>query len=286
MRWLALFIPVAAWLTHTAHLALDRDVTPGADAAASETFPSVPALRLMSLGQESLVADYYWLRALNHFGDSRMHPLGYPKLPALVERVLALDPWFRTGYIFAGTALTVKPFDPKIAVRLLEQGERYRPDDWRIPFLLGFTAYYSLSDYATAARAMSAASRFPEAPSHLGPLATRLAAEAGEPEIGLTLIDQVIEEVRDDKLREKYLQAKQLLLVELHLKWLRQATERYRAAEGRAPEQIEDLVKTGLMSAIPDAPAGGRYVLDANGAPVTAETIELLRLPEAAKGVP
>ena len=64
-----------------------------------EVMPSTEAARLISLGYDNLVADYYWLRAISHFGDRRMHAYDYPNLLGLMELVLALDPKFISGYL-------------------------------------------------------------------------------------------------------------------------------------------------------------------------------------------
>jgi hypothetical protein len=286
VKTLCALLVVGAALAGVTHAALDRaqaDAPLPADVR--EVFPSITTLRLVSLGYESLVADYYWLRALNYYGDRRNHERNYPSLPALLDRVLALDPYFRAAYIFAGSAFAVKPFDPRVAVRHLERGVEYRPDEWRIPFLLGFTAYYSLGDYATAARAMARAASYPEAPDYLGPLATRLAAEAGQPQMGLQLIDALLEEVEDETLRARYEDARRRLLIDLHLAWLREAVHRFEAKEGRRPASIDQLVASGIMRAIPDEPLGGRYYLDDAGNPATTMEAERLRLPAEAKGV-
>ena len=95
--------------------------------------------------------------------------------------MLALDPYFKTAYIFAGTALTVQRMDPAKANALLEQGMTYRPDVWQIPFYLGFNRYYFQQDYAGAAEALAVASKYSEAPAITAQLATRVAAHPGRP---------------------------------------------------------------------------------------------------------
>jgi tetratricopeptide (TPR) repeat protein len=272
-----LVLTAAVAATHAAHLSLDATEVPESDMV-YEALPSVEALRLMSLGYPSLVADYYWLRAISHFGDNAMHAALYPNLEPLLRRVLALDPYFAAAYFFAGTALTLQGMDSRQAIALLQQGMRARPDVWQIPYLLGFNAYYFHGDYKTAAHALARAAKIPGAPPVAGPLATRLAAEAGEPEVGLQLIDSLLEQTQDPKVIALYEQRRAALTLELHLKWLNAAVRRYGETFGQGPDSLEQLVQTRLLRHIPSDPLGGRFYLDANGRVQTTSESSRLRL--------
>lgn len=274
---LALLVTLAT-TAHLSHRALEHHPTPGT-IDPRETLPSIEALHLLSLNYGSLVADYYWLKAISHFGTSEMHDAGYPNLVGLMQRVLALDPYFATAYAFAGTALTVKGIDPNASVELLEQGLRYRPDDWRIAFYLGFNAFYFLGDNALATAAMARAARSPHAPPMIAMLATRLAAEAGRPEVGLALTEALLQTIDDPKLRTVYEERRELLRLEAELGILRDATRRYREAYGRTPHSLEDLVRPGLLRALPPQdPVGGRYYVDVRGEVRTTSEDKRLRI--------
>ena len=210
---------LAAAAAHAAHLHLDG-VDPGGSDDLHQTLPSEEALELISMTYNPVVADYYWLKTVNEFGDLEKHVARYPNLVPLTRRVLALDPYFKTGYFFAGTALTVNDLDPRVSVELLEKGLEYRPDVWEVPFYLGFNLYYFVGDFEKAAEAMATAARIPGAPAVAGQLATRLAAQAGRPEVGIQMIDSILATVDDETTRESYLQRRKILTVELHLLWL------------------------------------------------------------------
>lgn len=246
-----------------------------------ETLPSEEALHLLSLGFHELVADYYWLRALSEFGDRERAKAGYPNLEALVRRVLSLDPNFVTAYYFAGTALTVRELDPKVSIELLSKGIQLRPDDWRIAFLLGFNLYYFAHDYAGAARALAHAATLDGAPDVAGPLATRLAAEAGEPEIGLALVESMLRTTSDDKLRAMYEERRNLLRLEVELRWLNEAAERFSMERGRRPRSLDELKIGGFLTAIPKEPLGGRYIMDDQGRVATTHEARRLRMTTA-----
>lgn len=271
-----------ASLAHVSHRALDA-APPPQSTDPRQAYPAVSALKIMSLSYDSLVADYYWLQAIYHFGDKRMHRHNYPNLLALVQRVVALDPYFAGGYLFAGTALTLKGMDPRPAIAILEQGVQYRPEIWQIPFLLGFNRYYFLGDYAGAARALAQAAALPDAPPYIGALATRVASEGGEPELGLTLVDELLEGVEDEQLRHEYEERRQHLLLTYHLKHLNAAVARYREQQGAIPSSLQALVEAQLLPSIPEEPYGGRYELAASGEVRSSSGVEPLGIAEQFK---
>lgn len=275
IRWVGLLV-LAALAMHASHQLLLSVERPDS-APVQATYPSAAALRLMAFDYDSLVADAYWLRALGHFGDANMHEHHYPNLEPLMRRVLTLDPYFSTGYYFAGTTLTLAGQDTQASVALLRQGLQYRPDDWRIPFYLGFNLYYFLQKYAEAAEALSLAARHPQAPDYTGPLATRLAAHAGQPELGLAMLEQVLPRIRNPRLRQTYLRRRDLLRLEVQLRALRRMANDYRDRMGEPPESLKALVQADYIDAIPTDPLGGRFFIDANGRVQTTSEDERLQ---------
>ncbi len=262
------YLPIvlaAAIAVHASHLGLNAIELPK-PLDLHETMPSEAALKLTSLGYSNLVADYYWLRAISHFGAKEMHAHAYPNLEPLIRRILALDPYFASAYKLAGTALTVRGQNFSASTELLKQGMQYRPNVWQIPFYLGFNAYHFEGDFQTAARAMSHAATLPGAPPVTGLLAARLAAEAGEPEIGLELIDTMLDTLDDEKLRVVYRERRKLLELELELEHLNLAVAAFRNQHGKNPEALDDLVSGGLVRGYPQHdPLGGSYYLGNDG---------------------
>ena len=53
--------------------------------------------------------------------------------------------------------------------------------------------------------------------------------------------------------------------VERDLQILESAVERYRRKTGTVPENLADLVREGILAAVPAEPNGGRYLLERGG---------------------
>ena len=246
--------------------------------------PSTDASKLISLGYENVVADYYWLRAISHFGDRRMHAYEYPNLLSLLELVLALDPKFSAAYFFAGSVLNTSGDHLQEAMELLHKGRLERPDNWRIAYILGFNYYMYYRDFTKAAELFAEAARHPDAPPVLGKLAVKLAAESQNPEVGIAMIDTILADIQDETLREIYLERRSLLMLEQELLSFQKIIDQFTQRFGQPPVALEDLVQTGLLRQLPqNDPVGGTYFISETGQAATTSEDKRLRLSEEAK---
>src|SRR5207248_2422831 len=64
--------------------------------------PSSQQARLMSLGFNNVVADYYWVQALQYFTDPTEALNQYKNLGDYLDLVLSIDPDYEYAYKFAG----------------------------------------------------------------------------------------------------------------------------------------------------------------------------------------
>lgn len=256
---------------------------PQAPRGQKDTLASPEAMRLLTFGYGELGADYYWLKAISHFGDKRMHALHYPNLHQLLDRVIALDPKFASAYVFAGQTLSYTGEKPDAVIAILHQGMQERPDSWRIPFVLGFDEFYLKGDYLHAASSLTLAARLPGCPDYVGPFATRLAAEAGEPEVGLQFIDSMLHAETDPAIIASYRKRKALLELELDLKILNEAATAYTKERAHPPEKLDDLVHAKLVNMIPQDPLGGAFFLGGDKRVHTTHEQERMRLPSSLK---
>src|SRR5579863_2210395 len=106
-------------------------------------------LKRMSLGFSGLLADIYWTRAVQYFGErliQRRNPnLRYDLLYPLLDITTDLDPHlivaYQNGALFLSGQPPVGAGEPDQAVQLLEKGIRANPEYWRFYFTLGFVNY-------------------------------------------------------------------------------------------------------------------------------------------------
>src|SRR5437016_5458090 len=154
--------------------------------------PSGKALKRLSLGYSGLLADIYWTRAVQYFGQKHHEEaLRYDLLYPLLDITTALDPHLIVAYEFGSVFLSQKPPEgagqPDKAVALVEKGIRVNPDYWRLYFTLGYIHYFDRKDYKAAAEAFDRGSKVPHAHPWLKVMAAQMAEHANDPATAIRL---------------------------------------------------------------------------------------------------
>ncbi len=214
------------------------------------------------LGYGTLAADVVWLQAIQYIADRTRAGAPLDGLYAFLDAATELDPKYQVVYYLGGTALVALDRRPGEAVLLLEKGRRALPDDWQIPYLLGYTYLFYYQDYAAAARYIEDAASKVGRPTYLTDLAARLHAEAGSPEAALAFLDRMRRQVDDPAVRVQIERRMAEVVVDRDLRAIDAASARFRAERGRPPETVGELVRAGFLEAVPEEPFGGRYLID------------------------
>lgn len=248
--------------------------------AAQFDIPGLPAevIRPFSFGMRSLAADVVFMEAIQVVGGVRKPRTAEAGAAddRIVNRLLTyatdLDPKFAGAYRFAGNAMPRHTLDGKVtnalqAEIILRKGARERPDDWRIPFELGFIQSYYLGHFGDAAVNLAAAARTPGSPAYLGLLATRAAADAGELDFAERMATVMAAEASEESTKAEWEKRLLDLRMERDLRVIEAAIDRYKARTGGAPPSLQALQRSGDLGRIPREPHGGRYQLDKNGEP-------------------
>lgn len=240
--------------------------------------PPIPGdvARPLAFGFRSLLADFTFLEAVQllplrngDLSQAESLPLDR-RMRRLLEYSVEVDPKFPGAYRFIGAALPHETMDGKVlgvfaAVELLDKGVRERPDDWHIPFVLGFLQSYYLRDYAAAGRNLALAAKDEGAPRYLGLLATRLSAQSGNLQLATELAETMLAQANEEDTRRMWQERVDDLHMERDLRAIEAAAARYRQDHGSAAPSIAALVAAGDLRAEPREPHGGRYELLSDG---------------------
>ena len=224
------------------------------------------------LGYHHLGADVVWLRLLQVLGKKKNTADEYEWLYHALDVVTTLDPQYAYAYYVGGVVLNNYANRVDLSNRLLEKGHRENPGEWNLPFLLGHNHYFVLGDATKGASYIGIAARTSGAPDFLPGLATRMHAEAGNPEVALEFIEALWRENPDLVVREKLETRAKEVIIERDLRTLERAIEQYRTQHGMVPRILADLVSSGYLSHIPEEPFGGSYNLNAKTGQVTSST--------------
>lgn len=234
------------------------------DRRESRFVPHPEAARLASVGFNGLVANYYWMQAVQVVGAERTDPGKHADLLGrLVDVVTTVDPWVGHPYRFAAHWMVNDADQVRFANRILERGREHHPDDWRIPFYLGFNLFYYLNQTSAAADAIEEASLREGAPRYLQRLAARLRANAGQLESAAAFLRELIRNSEDPYARAGFEAALEEVKTERIARVLDAARDRYREARGRDIERVEDLAsgRWAVLPGIPPDPYGQGWTL-------------------------
>jgi tetratricopeptide (TPR) repeat protein len=246
------------------------------------------SLNRLALSYRTLLADLYWIRAIQHYGDTQLSTSPtkqYSSLYPLLDLATTLDPRFTIAYRF-GAIFLAEPFPDGAgrvdqAIALLNKGLAAEPRKWQYAQDAGFVYYWWVQDYKQAAMWFDKAGRIEGAPWWLRSLAATTLVQGGDRRSSRALWMQLYETADDDWIKTNArLKLAQLDALD-EIDQLAALVTRYQQIAGRFPVEWEALRAAGLLSAIPSDPSGASYLLDATqpGGVTIARSSKLYPLP-------
>ncbi|MGZ4840581.1 MAG: tetratricopeptide repeat protein [Candidatus Angelobacter sp.] len=232
--------------------------------------PSGKSVKRLSLGYSSLLADIYWTRAVQYFGDKlNQRSMRYDLLYPLLDITTDLDPHLIVAYEFGSLFLSQPPPDgagqPEKAVALVEKGIRENPSYWRLYFTLGFIHYLDRRDYKAASEAFFKGSEVPGALPWMKVMAARMAEHGDDRSTAVYLWKAVYDTSIDPQVKETAVQHLTSLRAEADIEQLEERVKIYRERTGALPFRWLDMVRAGLLPGLPQDPNGMEYKLLPDG---------------------
>ncbi len=275
LAWTAVTVIALSFLALVISLQRNLDLRIDAHAAKIEELAQLPRgeyLKPALLGYHHLGADVLWLRLLQVLGKKKNTADEYEWLYHALDVVTTLDPQYAYAYYVGGVVLTNYANRVDLSNRLLKKGHRENPGEWNLPFLLGHNHYFVLGDATKGAAYIGKAARTSGAPDFLPGLATRMHAEAGNPEVALEFLEALWRENPDLVVREKLETRAKEVMIERDLRMLEQAIGHYQKKYHAYPKTLTELVSAGYLPRIPEEPFGGSYELNSQTGQVTSST--------------
>ena len=222
-------------------------------------------MKVMSLEYAPLLADIYWTRVVQYYGNK--HVRGQANLELLwplLDITTTLDPNLLISYRFGAMFLSQAPPSgagrPDLAVNLIERGIQTNPDYWRLYEDLGFIYYFDLKDYKKASDAFLEGSKKPNALLWMKVMAAKVAAEGESLETSVFLWKDIYNTTSDASVKKNALMHLQLLKVKEDCRQLDLLSDEYAKRFGKRPARMGDLVQAGLLRGIPGDPLGFPYI--------------------------
>jgi hypothetical protein len=227
-------------------------------------------LKVMSLEYAPLMADLYWTRVVQYYGDkSVLHDANFELLWPLLDVTTTLDPNLLVAYRFGSMFLSEKGPQgagrPDLGIELIQRGIRENPDYWRFYEDLGFIYYFELHDYDKASAAFLEGSKSPDAMTWMKVLAAKVSEQGDNPETSAFLWNEIYTSTTDPQMKENAATHLKLLKSDKDRAAIDTALDDFYKKNSRQAASIQELVSAGILKGVPVDPAGYPYVLNADG---------------------
>jgi tetratricopeptide (TPR) repeat protein len=227
--------------------------------------PRSDTARWTSLGHPTLVANLWWLRAVQYMGDPAADQRGWEMLYPAVNLVTDLDPGHGYAYQVAGIVLGGAGRVEE-SNALFEKGARLVPDRYILSFQRAVNAFLYQGDYAAAAQWFERASRVPGAPAaRMRAYAAAMFVKGDQHDRAVALLTESLAAAEDEETRRNIREQLDQVELEQRADVLERAAAVYRTRHGAPPVNLLLLVADGLIPALPVDPFGGRLYLDDDG---------------------
>ena len=238
--------------------------------------PNGRYLKLVSLGQASLVADVVYLWAIQFYSDYGREDR-YTYLRHIFGEVIPqLDPRYVDPYWLGAMILSVEVGDVDGALELLEQGMAANPEAWILPYLAGWEAE-GAGRTLEAAKYFERAAAIPDAPSFTRRMGVGMLVRAGRFDEALRSWGEVLDDPGSDEI-SRVIAERWIRILETRktVGSLEAAVRVFEQRHGRLPRILDELVATGLVETVPIDPDGNRYDYDPRSGRVSSPAGRIL----------
>jgi hypothetical protein len=227
-------------------------------------------LKVMSLEYAPLMADLYWTRVVQYYGDKRVRQdADIQLLWPLLDVTTTLDPNLIVAYRFGSMFLSEPPprgaGRPDLAIELTQRGIAANPDYWQLYEDLGFIYYFEFKDYPKASAAFLEGSKNPNAQVWMKVLAAKVLENGETRETSAFLWGQIYDSTSDPDVKRNALMHLQLMRSQADCEQLNVVAAEYEKRTGQHATSVRDLVNAGLLRGSVVDPQGFVYELDADG---------------------
>lgn len=236
--------------------------------------PSGQYMKIAVLGYNNVIADLYYLKAHQYVGTQEVRKADFPQLYPIIDLVTDLDKKFLSPYLFGGLALSLTGMHVDESILILKKAYKMDPTVWQTGFYLGFNYWYYLQEYDRAVEYTSKAASQPGAPSFISNLAANLYAESKRPDMAIDFLKNLKETTRDEDAK-KDIDARIIVAeVTRDAQLLEDAIEKFKKKYNKMPATLDDLIKKGIIDAIPIEPNRGYYYIDKEKGDVKSSKVE------------
>ena len=263
MRWLKnplLWCVLGVGLVHKTHVVTDRSRF--SENRQEERFflPSAEATNALSLGQQTMVSDFFWIRTILIFSDFAWNCQEREAtwLLSMIRTMSHLDPKWRTLYFYGGTMMGVCN-QTAAADEIFLLGHENLPGDYFFPFSLAMNAYLEHRDFEKARYWMEIASNQKGAPGWYRAAVAGVISDNGQRSAAIEYLRQELDKDLEPSVRSSTEERLRLLQHDDAVDLL---TDRRHQWESQSETPLMDLE---LLAPLPVDPWGEGWILSPDG---------------------
>lgn len=239
----------------------------------------VQVTKILSLEFDGSIADYLMLKTMIFFGEKlerkeKPNTSQWEASFRALEVITSLDPRFWDPYILA---ITTYPWDAgmtKETITLLKKAAEARPEDHRPFFYIWFLYYQFEQNLDAATKYIKLASVKQNAPSYYSTLAARMDLYSGHTLRGALFLEDIYNQTSSQSQRKRL---KKRIEALKRIAFLEEKTKDYVEKFKIKPKELQDLVRGGIIKAIPVDPYGGTFYINKEGRIYTTSKLAVLQ---------
>jgi DNA-dependent RNA polymerase auxiliary subunit epsilon len=221
-------------------------------------------VKMIDLGLHNAASDLMWLAAIQYLGGAGSK--GSPKLGDYLFASTELDSQFSYPYAF-GVLMLPMFGSPDKAIELGKKGLKDAEPDWRIPYYMAATYHSEMDNPVEATKYFDIAANTKGAPDNIKWVAANYGTRPDKRERTKNIWIGIMSTTDDEVVRER---AKNYVMHYEIIDLLENAAKAYHEKNKKYPDNLEALITSNILRAIPPDPFGSIFKVDGNGR-VTAE---------------
>lgn len=245
--------------------------------------PNEKLLNHFTGGMASIISDLLWIRCVQYTADELKGEHSFTWLNHMLNTCVRLDPYFVDVYRYGGIFLASLRADDDAGLDLLARGVIENPGAYELPYEMGMIYLLNRKDEPgsreKARHYFGMSARTGAAPAFVAELVTRLGQDsAGDLAIEREMWTK-LSESGDTLLRDMARGKLEELALREYCTALTKEAAALARRTGQVPGAMEDLLRAGIITALPQDPFGGSFFIDRDGV-VRSTTIldnEMLR---------
>ncbi len=223
--------------------------------------PSGKHLKYATLGYSSLLADMIYIWAIQYFSD-KVIPDRFAYLDHVFSIINELDPRYIDPYDIGALIAVYDVRDFATAFKILDRGLENNPKQWFFPWQAGHYAQMQLRDYKLAQKYYKIAMEIDGAPAMARRLHANATFDLSDFQTALKLWAEIYQSAKDDRVKKIASNHIYKTKAAIDTQAIKEALLKYKNLFGSYPEDLLQLVSSGLLKEIPKDLDGKDYVYD------------------------